>query len=130
MTLGITTCAPVASCSITAEAADMLARLSDRTHSVLTAVSLKYRERTLSRLNATEVRFRATTKEERIAYCRTGEPMGKAGSYAIQGRGAVFVEHLNGSYSAVVGLPLAETADLLGALGYPLWPPESDRMMP
>ncbi len=105
----------------TGEAVDMLARLSGRTHRVLTAVALRYRDRVLSRLNATEVRFRATTNEERIAYCETGEPMGKAGSYAIQGRGAVLVEHLNGSYSSVVGLPLAETADLLVELGFPLW---------
>ena len=113
----------------TSEALNMLAQLSGRNHRVLTAVALRYRDRVLSCLNATEVRFRATTKEERIAYCETGEPMGKAGSYAIQGRGAVLVEHLNGSYSSVVGLPLAETADLLGELGFPLWP-ESDRIGP
>ncbi len=104
------------------EAAEMLEQLSGRNHRVLTAVALRYRERVLSRLNATEVRFRVTTKEERIAYCETGEPMGKAGSYAIQGRGAVLVENLTGSYSSVVGLPLAETADLLEELGFPLWP--------
>lgn len=103
------------------DAMAMLARLSGRTHRVLTAVVLRYRERALSRLNATEVRFRATTDAERMAYCETGEPMGKAGSYAIQGRGAVFVEHLSGSYSSVVGLPLAETATLLEALGFPVW---------
>ena len=103
------------------EASEMLEQLSGRNHRVLTAVALRYRDRVLSRLNATEVRFRATTKEELIAYCETGEPMGKAGSYAIQGRGAVLVEHLTGSYSSVVGLPLAETADLLGELGVPLW---------
>ena len=104
------------------DAAHMLSRLSGRSHRVLTGVALRYRDQTLSRLNATEVRFRATTDEERIAYCETGEPMGKAGSYAIQGRGGMLVEHLNGSYSAVVGLPLAETADLLQELGFPLWP--------
>ena len=103
------------------EASEMLEQLSGRNHRVLTAVALRYRDRVLSRLNATEVRFRATTKEELIAYCETGEPMGKAGSYAIQGRGAVLVEHLIGSYSSVVGLPLAETADLLEELGFPLW---------
>ena len=103
------------------DAMAMLARLSGRTHRVLTAVVVRYRDRALSRLNATEVRFRATTDAERTAYCETGEPMGKAGSYAIQGRGAVFVEHLSGSYSSVVGLPLAETATLLKALGFPVW---------
>ena len=86
----------------------MLARLSGRGHRVLTAVALRYCDHALSRLNSSEVRFRATTSEERIAYCETGEPMGKAGSYAIQGYGAVLVEHLNGSFSSVVGLPLAE----------------------
>lgn len=104
------------------DAAHMLSRLSGRSHRVLTGVALRYQDRTLSRLNATEVRFRATTDEERIAYCETGEPIGKAGSYAIQGRGAVLVERLDGSYSSVVGLPLAETADLLQELGFPLWP--------
>jgi len=103
------------------DAMAMLARLSGRSHRVLTGVVLRYRDRVLSRLNTSEVRFRATTSEERIAYCETGEPMGKAGSYAIQGRGAILVEHLNGSFSSVMGLPLAETAALLQELGFPVW---------
>src|SRR5213078_1729297 len=57
-------------------------------------------------LAESEVRFRATTAEERAAYCRSGEPLDKAGGYAIQGRAAMFVEHLSGSYSGVMGLPL------------------------
>lgn len=103
------------------DAVDMLAQLSGRSHRVLTAVALRYRDHALGCLNTSEVRFRATTSEERIAYCETGEPMGKAGSYAIQGCGAVLVEHLSGSFSSVVGLPLAETAALLQELGFPLW---------
>jgi septum formation protein len=67
------------------------------------------------------VRFRATTEAEREAYCRTGEPFDKAGGYGIQGRAAMFVEHLSGSYSSVVGLPLYETAALLERCGVGLW---------
>ncbi len=103
------------------DAQDVLARLSGRDHRVLTAVAVRFGERADSRLSASEVRFRATTSEERFAYCETGEPMGKAGSYAIQGRGAVFVERLEGSFSCVVGLPLAETAALLQEFGLPTW---------
>ena len=72
-------------------------------------------------LSTSEVRFRATTHAERVAYCATGEPLDKAGAYAIQGRAAVFVERLEGSYSGVVGLPLLETAMLLGRFGLPSW---------
>jgi septum formation protein len=72
-------------------------------------------------LSRSEVRFRATTHDERLAYCATGEPLDKAGAYAIQGRGALFVERLEGSYSGVVGLPLLETAKLLGRFGLPSW---------
>ncbi len=100
-----------------AEAAAMLERLSGRTHRVLTAVALLHAGRTDTALAASEVRFRATTAAERRAYCRTGEPFDKAGGYAIQGRAAVFVEHLSGSYSGVVGLPLFETAVLLARCG-------------
>jgi septum formation protein len=67
------------------------------------------------------VRFRATTRDERAAYCRSGEPLDKAGGYGIQGRAAMFVEHLAGSYSGVVGLPLFETAALLERCGVALW---------
>jgi len=100
-----------------AEAAAMLERLSGRTHRVLTAVALLHAGRVDTALAASEVRFRATTAAERRAYCRTGEPFDKAGGYAIQGRAAVFIEHLSGSYSGVVGLPLFETAALLARCG-------------
>ncbi len=74
-----------------------------------------------TRLSASEVRFRATTAAERLAYCATGEPFDKAGGYGIQGYAAVFVEELKGSYSGVVGLPLFETAALLTRCGIPVW---------
>ena len=102
-------------------AEEILAELSGRTHQVLTAVALKHGERMLSRLSMSDVRFRATTARERQAYCATEEPLDKAGGYAIQGLGAVFVEHLSGSYSGVMGLPLCETASLLQEFGLPAW---------
>lgn len=104
-----------------AEALEMLERLSGRAHTVLTAVALAWDGRTETLLSVNEVRFRATTAAERAAYCATEEPLDKAGAYAIQGLGAVFVEELRGSYSAVMGLPLYETAALLAGFGLPRW---------
>jgi septum formation protein len=103
-----------------AEAEAMLAALSGRTHRVLTAVALRCGDRAETLLSSSEVRFRATTRDERAAYCRSGEPLDKAGGYGIQGRAAMFVEHLAGSYSGVVGLPLFETAALLARCGVAL----------
>jgi septum formation protein len=104
-----------------AQAAAMLARLSGRSHRVLTGVALRYAAGVETRLSESEVRFRATTAAERQAYCRTGEPFDKAGGYGIQGHAAVFVEELKGSYSGVVGLPLYETAALLARCGFGFW---------
>jgi septum formation protein len=104
-----------------AEALAMLARLSGRSHTVLCAVALRWQEVREARLTVNEVKFRATTPSERLAYCRSGEPYDKAGGYAIQGQAAVFVEHLNGSYSSVMGLPLCETAALLARFALPPW---------
>jgi septum formation protein len=104
-----------------AEAADMLERLSGRTHHVRTAVALRVDGGVETRLSESEVRFRATTAAERVQYCATGEPFDKAGGYGIQGRAAVFVEELRGSYSGVVGLPLFETAELLARHGFRFW---------
>lgn len=104
-----------------AAAATMLERLSGRTHTVLTAVALDVGAGVETLLSRSEVRFRPTTAEERAAYCRTGEPLDKAGAYGIQGYAAVFVEHLAGSYAGVMGLPLYETALLLGRYGIPIW---------
>jgi len=103
------------------EALQMLADLSGRTHRVLTAVAVRHGPRLLSELSSSEVRFRETTERERVAYVATGEPLDKAGSYAIQGMGAVFIDHISGSYSAVMGLPLAKTALLLAEFGVPTW---------
>jgi septum formation protein len=103
------------------EALAMLARLSGRSHNVLTAVALRWQDVREARVAASVVTFRATTVAERLAYCRSGEPYDKAGGYAIQGQAAVFVEHLSGSYSAVMGLPLCETASLLARFAQPAW---------
>lgn len=97
----------------------MLGRLSARTHSVLTAVALSVGGELAVSVSTSEVRFRPLSAEECAAYWETGEPHDKAGGYAIQGRGAVFIEWLSGSYSGVMGLPLYETAELLRAAGIP-----------
>ena len=99
------------------DALRMLGLLSGRSHRVCTAVSLVTAEKTASRLSVTEVSFREITTAEASAYWESGEPQGKAGAYAIQGLGAVFVEQISGSYSGVMGLPLFETAELLAEFG-------------
>lgn len=103
------------------QAKAMLARLSGAAHQVLTSVAVLWEGEVLERLVVSEVRLRATTAAERCAYAGTGEPLDKAGGYAVQGRGAVFVEAIRGSYSGVVGLPLAETCALLRRFGLPAW---------
>lgn len=103
------------------EALAMLSRLSGRSHRVLTAVALAGARESL-RLCASTVRFRPISAAEALAYWETGEPLDKAGGYAIQGRGAVFVTRLEGSYSGVVGLPLYETAQMLAEHGLTPWP--------
>lgn len=99
----------------------MLAELSGREHQVLTAVALSDGVRTQSLCVSSSVRFRAISADEAARYWASGEPADKAGGYAIQGLGAVFVTGLTGSYSAVVGLPLSETAELLAAFGIACW---------
>lgn len=96
-----------------ADAISMLARLSGREHQVMTAVAMVEAEREALRLSISRVRFREITAQECVLYAATGEPDDKAGAYAIQGRAAIFVAHLEGSYSGVMGLPLFETTDLL-----------------
>lgn len=91
----------------------ILARLSAREHLVLSAVALATPDGITLRLTENRVRFRALTNAEIENYCASEEPMDKAGAYAIQGRAARFIENLEGSYSAVMGLPLFETAELL-----------------
>ena len=99
----------------------MLERLSGRTHQVLTGVALAHRGGVAFRLSASEVLFRSLSRAECRAYWGSGEPHDKAGGYAVQGLAAVFIEHLSGSYSGVMGLPLFETAQLLSAAGVPYW---------
>ena len=103
------------------DALAMLADLSGREHQVLTAVALSDGQRVHSLCVTSKVRFRAISAEEAQRYWASGEPADKAGGYAIQGLGAVFVTGLSGSYSAVVGLPLSETAELLGQFGIACW---------
>lgn len=95
----------------------MLARLSGRTHEVLTAVALMDQGEVHSALSTTQVTFRVLSKAECVAYWRSGEPVDKAGAYAIQGLGAIFISRIEGSYSGVMGLPLYETASLLSTCG-------------
>jgi septum formation protein len=99
----------------------MLARLSGRTHEVLTAVAVADSRGVSLRLNVSSVCFRELTLEECAAYWETGEPHDKAGGYAVQGAAAVFIESLRGSYSGVMGLPLFETAELLREAGIAYW---------
>lgn len=98
------------------EAMGMLERLSGREHEVMTGVAV-VAEEAHARLSVTRVRLRVLSVAERLAYWQSGEPADKAGAYAIQGLGAVFVDRIEGSFSGVVGLPLYETADLLAAFG-------------
>ncbi len=91
----------------------MLRRLSGRSHQVLTAIAMVDGAREESRLSVNHVRFRHLTNTECLAYWQTGEPADKAGAYGIQGYAACFIERLEGSFSAVMGLPLFETAQLL-----------------
>ncbi|MFD1804494.1 Maf family protein [Mixta tenebrionis] len=95
-----------------AHAAEMLRRLSGNTHQVMTAVALADRQRELACLVQTEVTFRLLTPQDIDDYIASGEPMDKAGAYGIQGLGGNFVRKINGSYHAVVGLPLVETHEL------------------
>ena len=100
------------------QAKRMLAALSGREHEVLTAVAVAWQEHIATALSHSRVRFRTLSDGEIERYVASGEPTDKAGGYAIQGRAAVFVTRLEGSYSGVMGLPLAETAELLGRLGF------------
>jgi len=106
------------------DALSMLTLLSNREHSVLTAVTLANSEKQRSIVVRTTVNFRSISAAEAQRYWATGEPIGKAGGYAIQGFGAAFVESIEGSFSNVVGLPLFETAQYLQAFGVAIWQQE------
>ena len=99
----------------------MLRQLSGQTHRVLSAVAMCDEQRLEERLSETAVSFREIEAEECLRYWDSGEPADKAGAYGIQGFGAVFVSAIQGSYSGVVGLPLAETCELLKAFSLSWW---------
>lgn len=94
-------------------AAEILALLSGQTHQVMTAIAVSNSKQLLSQLIVTDVTFRDLSKLEIQDYIASGEPMDKAGAYGIQGLGGRFVRKINGSYHAVVGLPLVETEELI-----------------
>ena len=101
-----------------ADAVRMLTVLSGKTHRVLTAVTLgTFSERQLA-LTESRVTFDKLSEDQIQAYVASGEPLGKAGAYAVQGRAAAYISHVNGSYSGIMGLPLFETARLLQSFGY------------
>lgn len=102
------------------EALAMLQALSGRTHTVVTGVAVVARQGLLDSVSSTRVRFREIDPDEARDYWHSGEPRGKAGAYAIQGLGGAFVEHIEGSFTGVVGLPVFETMKLLQLAGYDL----------
>jgi septum formation protein len=108
------------------DAVSMLQRLSGRSHEVMTSVTVQQKNRIETQLVATIVRFRALSLDECYRYWLSGEAKDKAGAYGIQGIGAIFVESIEGSYSNVVGLPLAETTSLLLEFGVQCLPPITD----
>ncbi len=103
------------------EARAMLTLLAGREHRVLTAVAVTDGRKLRLALSESRVSMRALSAREISAYVATGEPFGKAGSYAMQGRAAGFITRIIGSHSGIVGLPLCETAELLKAFGIDLW---------
>lgn len=100
-----------------ADAARMLRELSGRTHRVLTAVALQKGRKRLTALSESRVTFAALAPAQIRDYVAGGEPLGKAGAYAVQGRAAAYISHISGSYSGIMGLPMHETAQLLRAIG-------------
>jgi septum formation protein len=104
-----------------ADAAAMLGKLSGREHLVHTGVALRTGPSVKVGISTTQVWFAPLTSAQIHAYWASGEPQGKAGAYAIQGLGAVFVSNIAGSYTGVMGLPLFETAQMLRHAGIPVW---------
>lgn len=100
-----------------AQARAMLSRLAGQTHRVLTAVAVQKGRQRVATLSASWVRFAPMSAAQIRAYVDSGEPMGKAGAYGVQGRAAAHIEHIRGSYSGIMGLPLFETAQLLRQVG-------------
>ncbi len=104
------------------EARDFLTLLSGRRHRVVTAVAVRTHDRDWHREVVSTVKLKRLSEAEITGYLATGDWLGKAGGYAIQGPAGAFVPWMQGSYSAVMGLPVAETAALLQAAGLPIWP--------
>jgi len=102
------------------DAARMLAELTGRSHRVLTAVAIGTPRRCEQVLSVSRVTFAPMSRQQLAAYVTSGEPMGKAGAYAVQGRAAAFISHISGSYSGIMGLPVYETAQLLRSFGFKL----------
>jgi septum formation protein len=100
------------------DAAAMLTRLSGRQHQVHTAVAVHHEDRMELRLSSSQVRFAAIDAANIARYLEIGEYLGKAGAYGIQGRAGAFIEHIDGSYSGIMGLPLYETSELLKKFGF------------
>ena len=100
-----------------ADARRMLSELAGRTHRVLTAVALGTPRKQRLALSSSQVTFAPMSRVQISAYVAGGEPMGKAGAYAVQGKAAAYISHLSGSYSGIMGLPMFETAQLLHAFG-------------
>lgn len=103
------------------EAAAFLTALGGRRHHVITAVAVRRGDRVWSRESVSAVKMKRLSDAELNSYLDSGEWMGKAGGYAIQGRAGAFIPWITGSFTGIVGLPLAETATLLAAAGYPLY---------
>ena len=99
-------------------AKSMLQQLSGKTHSVLTAVSIGTQRKQSHALSISQVKFAEMSKHDVERYVASQEPMGKAGSYAIQGKAAAFISHISGNYSGIMGLPMFETAHLLREFGF------------
>jgi septum formation protein len=100
------------------DAVAMLKRLSGSTHFVYSSVCVKFNDRMEDAMSETTVRFKQLSDDEIRRYVATGEPFDKAGAYGIQGKAGMFIEHISGSYTGVMGLPVFETARLLSAFGY------------
>ena len=99
-------------------ASAMLTSLSGNTHCVLTAVAMGTARKQVQTLSVSQVRFAPLTRAQIESYVASGEPMGKAGAYAVQGKAAAYIEHISGSYSGIMGLPMFETAQLLRQFGF------------
>jgi septum formation protein len=104
-----------------AEAADFLVKLGGRRHAVLTAVAVRRGDRLWRRTSESAVRMKRLSDEELNAYLASGDWQGKAGGYGIQGLAGAFIPWISGSYTGIMGLPVAETAALLAAAGWPVW---------